>query len=412
IMRISIKKGNSLRITGPASGKLISGKIKILGTYFDIFTVPPFKGIGVYAEDDSQIELTDSEFVIKEGDTIPKEWYSFAEQLRDDKVIMVIGAPDTGKSYFTAFLANMCLHKFAKVAIVNSDVGQSDIGPPTIIGLTVMDKPIQNLSQLSIYDAYFVGSITPTAHLLPMVIGTKKMVEKGLELAQIVIVNTTGMVYGGAARALKKYKIEAVQPDILVAIMRGKELSHILSTIRKPKPVILPSPVEAIMSRNREDRIMIRSLLYKKHFENARILTLDFREIPIFGGFFRTGKKLEHDELEKISKKIETKVIYGEKAPDSLWLITEEYVPPKVVAQQLECQEQVILHTPLSIQGLLLGIYANDRFQGLGILKNIDFVSGKIEILTPAKICEYIVLGHTILGQEYKEIAVLNPGQI
>ncbi|KXA90818.1 hypothetical protein AKJ63_02175, partial [candidate division MSBL1 archaeon SCGC-AAA259D18] len=120
--------------------------------------------------------------------------------------MVVIGKTDSGKSTLVRFL-----HKKLGGCIVDSDVGQSDIGPPTTIGLS---KDGETMSE-----GYFVGSTSPAGHFSKMIMGTKRMIEKGFPS---IFVDTTGMVYGQRGRALKTQMVKSLNPDHLIILGNGK----------------------------------------------------------------------------------------------------------------------------------------------------------------------------------------------
>lgn len=68
----------------------------------------------------------------------PKEWVEVLEILsRERGIALILGDPDTGKSTFANFLIfNLCQGGL-KVALVDADIGQSFLGPPSTIGFSV-----------------------------------------------------------------------------------------------------------------------------------------------------------------------------------------------------------------------------------------------------------------------------------
>ena len=81
------------------------------------------------------------------------------------------------------------------VGVVDADLGQSDIGPPTTVGLGRLCPPVERLADAEVLGLYFVGSTSPQGHLLPTVLGTRMMTEKALRLGlDRVIVDTSGLV--------------------------------------------------------------------------------------------------------------------------------------------------------------------------------------------------------------------------
>ena len=68
----------------------------------------------------------------------PKEWYALLDVLEREKgIAIILGATDTGKSTLAKFLITHLCKQGLKVALVDADIGQSFLGPPTTIGLAV-----------------------------------------------------------------------------------------------------------------------------------------------------------------------------------------------------------------------------------------------------------------------------------
>ena len=68
----------------------------------------------------------------------PNEWYALLDALEKEKgIAIILGATDTGKSTLAKFLIfNLC-KRGLKVALVDADIGQSFLGPPTTIGFSI-----------------------------------------------------------------------------------------------------------------------------------------------------------------------------------------------------------------------------------------------------------------------------------
>lgn len=161
----------------------------------------------------------------------------------DKRTIMVIGASDTGKTTLIMSLATLFSKRFS-TAIVDLDMGQSHIGPPTTVGWGKVDGPIKDWSMIDIKDFYFTGTVTPIGSLVPAITGAKVITEKALGSADKVIIDTTGLISEPAGRVLKHFKIDVIRPDVIIAIEASGELAHILDPFRfNRKPLILKIPV-------------------------------------------------------------------------------------------------------------------------------------------------------------------------
>jgi polynucleotide 5'-hydroxyl-kinase GRC3/NOL9 len=185
---------------------------------------------------------------------------------------VALGGMDTGKTTFCKMCATVALRVGKSVAILDTDVGQSTIGPPTTIGLRFVSSETDlEPEALARADAiYFVGDTTPQGHLLPQVVGTAKLAAQARESgADLILVDTTGLIGGTLGQVLKFHKLEVLRPDVVVGFQRGGELEPILGIARRSLPVeveSLPVP-ESVRPTSFDDRIANRQARLKEIFE-------------------------------------------------------------------------------------------------------------------------------------------------
>jgi polynucleotide 5'-hydroxyl-kinase GRC3/NOL9 len=151
-------------------------------------------------------------------------------------VTMLVGGLDSGKSTLAKRIASAGLEEGLSIGMLDADVGQSTIGPPTTIGLRLC-RSAADLEPAELTRAdhlSFVGSITPQGHLLPLVVGTRLLRDRARSAgADLVVVDTTGLVSGVYAQLLKFHKTAVLQPDLVVGLARGQELEPVLGVIRR-----------------------------------------------------------------------------------------------------------------------------------------------------------------------------------
>jgi polynucleotide 5'-hydroxyl-kinase GRC3/NOL9 len=202
---------------------------------------------------------------------LPAAWTRSAMEIarRQWRKILVIGAVDRGKSTYCRFLSQYLLAAGCRVAIVDADIGQKDVGPPAAITLGYPDQ-VQPLITVRPAAWYFVGTVSPAGHLLPMVVGTRQLVDAAQ--AACVIINTTGLVHG-VGRVLKSYTIEAVQPHVIVAIEQDTELQPILKAYRNYRVLRLPPSARAVV-KTPEQRRIAREQAFQRYFQTATEIVL------------------------------------------------------------------------------------------------------------------------------------------
>ena len=201
--------------------------------------------------------------------------------------VMVIGASDTGKSTLARYLFQELCRAGRHAAYLDGDVGQSTLGLPTTMTVALSSGPgDERFDPHGPRATYFVGSITPRGHMLPVVVGTHRLQQKALALgAEAVVVDTTGLVdpaEGG--RALKQWKIELLAPSVVIGLQRGRELEPILWPLRREARVqvvewrVSPNVVE----RPREARAARRRAQLADHFRRGRPCVVSLRQAAVY----------------------------------------------------------------------------------------------------------------------------------
>ncbi|NWG03296.1 MAG: hypothetical protein HXY44_10630 [Syntrophaceae bacterium] len=216
-----------------------------------------------------------------------KEWYVLLDVLEKERgVAIILGATDTGKSTLAKFLIfNLC-KRGLKVALVDADIGQSFLGPPTTIGFSVFrSDPTWEIVLLP-PEIFFVGSTTPEGCFPIHLKGTKRMADKAHSSgADIIIIDTTGFILGDAGRELKKRKIDLLSPNYLIALQKSFEIEPLLELYQKnfhDKIIRLPLS-DQVKPRSMEERRIYRANQFDDYFKHATLQELIIEHIQIEG---------------------------------------------------------------------------------------------------------------------------------
>ena len=101
-------------------------------------------------------------------------WRSLVDQVfaliavdRKTFTVMLVGDTDTGKSTLAIYLANMAIRRGLVPSVIDGDIGQGDLAPPTAIGAAVLSKQVVDLRDVDVDNNNntnlfeFIGSISP-----------------------------------------------------------------------------------------------------------------------------------------------------------------------------------------------------------------------------------------------------------
>ena len=194
------------------------------------------------------------------------------EAVRRARVTMVVGASDTGKTTLTAYLAGALAARGETVAVVDADVGQSEIGPPTTVGLGRVRVPLARLADADVVALAFVGTTSPARAMRPIAEAAATLVERaragGVDR---ILVDTSGLVAGPLGRWLKRVKIGVVRPDLVVVVARADESDVVArEAAAQPGCAVLRVPAAAAVRRRRQDeRRRHRARAYAAYFAGA-----------------------------------------------------------------------------------------------------------------------------------------------
>lgn len=219
---------------------------------------------------------------------------------------LFLGAADTGKTTLMGAVA-VRLARRQPVALVDADVGQSHIGPPTTVGWTVIDatgaaafasgRAVDESIALDARGIAFVGDITPVGHLLQLTAALALCVEQAQQVAEVVLIDTPGLVTGGAACSLWWTVQRLLRPERIIAVQRQDELGELLGGLQTELSVI--ETVQAspeLRRKSPEARQQHRRRLFDEYFRNATTCTLDLARLAVRA----TGRVPSEDPVSRV----------------------------------------------------------------------------------------------------------------
>ena len=296
---------------------------------------------------------------------------------------------DSGKTTFSAYLTNKALKEKRSVAMIDADLGQSDVGPPSTIGSCRITKPIKDPFEARGENICFIGVTSPSSAVPKVIEGIAKVKEKVLKRGvNLLIVNTDGWIEGEDAIRYKVALTKQVNPNIVVAIQEKNELTFLLGALIETQNLAIESS-PAVRKRDREERRLLRELGYKKYLKGATLKSFPLGWIRVFGVPFGTGAKPSREHMSKITEHLGTTPIYCEETLDSIFMVlSKEQWADEEIARGLE----VTLKKKAKIvwegdeEGLLVALHNKDEnFLGIGILEQIDYERRVLKIHTNVK---------------------------
>ena len=196
-------------------------------------------------------------------------------------IYLILGAADTGKTTLTAALAKHAA-KSQPIGIIDADIGQSHIGPPTTVGWALVDNYQFDFSQLTTGGISFVGDVTPTGHLLQLTSAIVQCARQLSEAARLTIIDTPGFIYGPAAAALWWAVQRILKPKLILAVQRGDELNHILAGLQSLdlQLELISSPPQ-IPIKSPQDRRNYRQSQFSKYFRDSCLYNINLSNIAV-----------------------------------------------------------------------------------------------------------------------------------
>jgi polynucleotide 5'-hydroxyl-kinase GRC3/NOL9 len=420
LMKRRIRKGKTLLVDGPASVELISGKAEVLGATFkksDRIVIRDGKRVPFEVKKDTTFNLMVAESASLEeidGSTVPVSWETASEEIvsmRKPSTVMVMGEVDSGKTSFCVYLANKALKRKLKVAVIDGDLGQSDVGPPSTIGFCHMRVPVRDLFELEAENACFVGVTSPSSVTSKVItrLTSLKNASLGTDV-DFLILNTDGWVDGEDAIKYKIELAERVAPDVVVGIQHENELAPILSALKDPKTVAVDSPL-VIRKRDREKRKILRQLSYKKYLKGAKVQSFSLNWIRVEGALLTSGNHPITDRIENIRELLGTKPLYYEETPTTALIVLWknqwfDEAQTKMVEEVLG--RKVIVTREGEEDGLLVGLENEEgKFLGIGIIRGFDYKRRVMKVYTPvSEAVSAISVGQVKLDEKGRELRI------
>lgn len=420
-MNRTVESGKTLLVDGPASVTVVSGKVEVFGSMLRNtrkiviregkrlpFAVKETATFDISFGENANIEEVD-------GNTIPSSWTEAYEELLNIPMrpvtAMVLGTVDSGKTSFCTYLTNKLLNGKQKVAILDGDLGQSDVGPPCTVAYTFVTKPVTDLFSLEAKNAFFIGVTSPSKAVNKVIEGLTSLKNEILNNdPDFLVLNTDGWVEGEDAVNYKFRLVEQLNPDIVFFIQQRDELAPLLNVLEKFRKVLVDSP-SAIGQRSREKRRSLRELGYVKYLRNAKVQSLPMGWLKIeeseLIGLSRKRENIRH--VRKIYELLGVKPLHFAEMRDKICIVIGRRLWISLDAiRKIEefAKKKVVVIRKGEEQGLLMALHDIERnFLGIGVLREIDYRRKVMKVYTPvSKNISVVAIGRVKLDKNLREI--------
>ena len=429
-MNRTVKKGKTLLVDGPASVTVTSGKVAVFGSVISgavKVVIREGKRLPFAVEETAAFEIALGDTASAEeveGNTVPPSWNESCEELLNlqpkPATSMVLGTVDSGKTSFCTYLVNKVLGEKRKVAVLDGDLGQSDIGPPATVAYAFVTRPITDLFSLRAKNAFFIGE-TSSGKVADKVITALVSLKKEVlaNNGEFVVMNTDGWVDGECAVNYKMRLVEELAPDVIFFIQQKDELAPLIKGLEKFRGVVVESP-SAIRQRDIEKRRSLRELGYVKYLGNAKVQSLSLSWLRIEGNelFDICKTRMNARQASNIYGLLGMKPLQLSELSDRICVIIgrRRWIDGENIKKVEEfTKKKVVVTRKGDEEGLLTGMYNADRkFLGIGIVQEVDYIRKALKICTPVSgEVSILSLGKVRLDKNMKEIpAVAEESQI
>ncbi|MGC9148085.1 MAG: Clp1/GlmU family protein [Sulfolobales archaeon] len=410
---IYLSKNSIVRVAGPASLKVLSGKISILGkimTQGESIVISLYRSYPIYSleESSAEVSLGEGGYVEypREIDETTLEWFEVVDKIIERGTrIVVIGPIESGKTTFSALAVNKALAKGLRACVVDADIGQQDIALPSFVSLACPKEPVIWLRELFPDEIRIIGSLTPSQYSSRIIGAVIDLVERAVSSgAEVIIINTDGWINHPSAIEMKLDLARYVKATHLIVLQRDQIVIPFNLSLETMKIVRL-SPPQNVKTRSREDRKILRAYAYKKFFDGASLRQEDLSKMLLIGSCLFSGDQLRPEMISEFEKILGTRIDYGSAIENSIYLyVRHEKIPQDKQFFKYQGYEVNVIQAG-SERGLIVSILdKNLREVAPGILDEIRPSEKIIKILTKyAGEIGGVVIGRVKLDSAYDD---------
>ncbi|MBC8139152.1 MAG: hypothetical protein H8F28_25040 [Fibrella sp.] len=368
------------------------------------------------------------------SETSPEEWHPAVSRVASLPVgatVLLLGGTDTGKTTFAAQVARTLAGDSERIAVVDADIGQSEIAPPGTVGVAWARPDAERLSDLKPAGTFFVGAFSASTLPLEHASATAQAVRHARERnAERILVDTSGYVTGPTARRLKCAKASLIQPALILAFGAPENgeldsLAQSAAAVCGAELLAVPVP-EGVQKKPNAQRATRRQTRLAAYFGEKPIgVTVPMDKIVTLGGTLGTGTAIAPHLAQWAGDALRMPVVRGEMAGDVLTLFLGWRARPDweglsgAVADHFRARTVRVVSLPTHV-GVLVGLHDDTgRLFALGRYVGFDTESVGVVVVVPggaaahaAERTRLLAFGRVRTDERGATIAELKPNEL
>lgn len=165
------------------------------------------------------------------------------------------------------------------IRIIDGDIGQADIGPPTTTSSSIVSRGVYNLQELNPEKIYFIGDTSPSSVQHKHVKSISRLKQEYSKDNLVTLVNTDGWIREEKAIAHKIELLNSLRPNLVLGLSTDHELDPILEL--QHFPVMRLEASKFSKTRTRDERRKMREEGYKRFLQNSQNMDLRISKIKL-----------------------------------------------------------------------------------------------------------------------------------
>jgi polynucleotide 5'-hydroxyl-kinase GRC3/NOL9 len=300
--------------------------------------------------------------------------------------VLLVGASDAGKTTFAHAALRRLIDRDRRAALLDLDIGQSEVGPPGCLGLALPEAG-QTTPYAPIYQGlHFVGSTTPAGLVAECVAGACRLATIATDRgAEVTVIDTGGFVTPPNGLALRLSEVDALQPALILAFQRDRELRPLLRFL-PPARVRRVEVGPQVVTKPQQARALRRQQRFRAYLAEAVSQPFALRRLGLRGTRLGQGIPVTREGLRKLTEGLALRLAYAERQGETLFALADGD-PSSAEAREVASRARVrLLETAArgDYTGLLVGLLgAEGETLAMGIWEGFDSLGLKARVVAP-----------------------------